>query len=323
MLRQNGCRSLAYFPYFRGKQFELILVRECAQLMRGSGFIPVIEPVKESTSGLKRAVDAVSDAGGEAILILNPQHGFFSENNEGLERFFADELPDHPNIGAGIILSQNTQLNNVIRLVEAHPDRSITMIHAGFPDARILVAEFGNELTRMRHIFWEEHCGKIYQKHFRGAQRILLRDGFKAQSNRNYDPIDFFSDLHVTFDEEGMNGFSDFSIVGKGFSETGGPAYAVAIHITCIDPENEDTMFVHHFVSIRKDTPTDPAGKFAEALQKLEVEVRREGSCIEEGEAIREFLDLGQRGHYPGLGTVKKLSMKHHLETLSRFFTEV
>ena len=53
-----------YYPYFRGKQFELITIREMAQLFADKGFTPVIEPVRESLNGLKRALAAIHEAGG-------------------------------------------------------------------------------------------------------------------------------------------------------------------------------------------------------------------------------------------------------------------
>ncbi len=34
-----------YHPYFRGKQFELITIREMAALLAEKNFVPVIEPV--------------------------------------------------------------------------------------------------------------------------------------------------------------------------------------------------------------------------------------------------------------------------------------
>lgn len=42
-------------------------------------------------------------------------------------------------------------------------------------------------------------------------------------------------------------------------------------------------------------------------------------SHILETEAIGEFRDLHAKGHFPGLGYVKKLSMKHHIETLADY----
>ena len=117
-----------------------------------------------------------------------------------------------------------------------------------------------------------------------------------------------------------MDGYGDFLIVGNDYSESGGPAYTVAIHITFIDPDNDDAMFIHHFISDRQDTPTDPAGKFAEAVNKLVAEVELPNSHILKTSAINEFIDLHKRGHYPGLGYVKKLSMKHHIETIADYF---
>jgi hypothetical protein len=49
-----------YHPYFRGKQYELITVREMAPVMKAAGFRPVIEPVKEGLNGLHRALKTVA-----------------------------------------------------------------------------------------------------------------------------------------------------------------------------------------------------------------------------------------------------------------------
>lgn len=80
-------------------------------------------------------------------------------------------------------------------------------------------------------------------------------------------------------------------------------------------------MFIYHFKSLRSDTPADPAGKFAEALSSLVETLDRPGSKVLETEAVREFRALHARGHFPGLGYVKKLSMQHHIETMADFFS--
>src|SRR5690606_3826910 len=107
------------------------------------------------------------------------------------------------------------------------------------------------------------------------------------------------SDLHITFRDENMNGFGDFLIVGDDYSESGGPAYAVAIHLTFIDSEREDIMYVHHFVSRRKDTPADPAGKFREALDAMMRELNRPECKIFASSAVAEFRELYDRRHFP------------------------
>jgi hypothetical protein len=117
-----------------------------------------------------------------------------------------------------------------------------------------------------------------------------------------------------------MNGFGDFLMVGDDYSESGGPAYAVAIHLTFIDPAQDDAMYIYHFKSDTQDTPTDPAGKFAEALENMMTVIDDPGSNVLETNAVKEFRQLHEDGHFPGLGSVKKLSMSHHIETLADYF---
>ena len=79
-------------------------------------------------------------------------------------------------------------------------------------------------------------------------------------------------------------------------------------------------MHIHHFKSTRQDDTKDTAGKFLEALEKLVVEVRSRSSQLISSNAIDEFTDLHNRSHFPGLGYIKKLSLKHHIETLADYF---
>jgi hypothetical protein len=117
-----------------------------------------------------------------------------------------------------------------------------------------------------------------------------------------------------------MNGFGDFLIVGEEYSESGGPAYAVAVHMTFVDEEEDEDMHIFHFVSDRSSDPADPGGKFLEAVQKIRNEVDNYNRLYQ-SRACEEFLDLLDRQHYPGLGYVKKLTMQHHLELLSDFLS--
>ena len=308
-----------YHPYLRGKQYELITVRETARLLASSGFVPIIEPVKVALSGLQRTLATVCEAEGRAIVIVNPHHGGYSRDGQSISTLLQKEFLKRREIAAGILLKESMTAEEAIACCREHRDHDMALIHAGFTDAKGLADRLGDLAGEMRHVFLEPYCGKLYRKHFAGARRILIRDGFERRRNRDHPPVELFSDLHVTFPEEGMNGFGDFLIVGDDFSESGGPAYAVAIHLTFIDPSKDDAMYVYHFVSERQDTPTDPAGKFGEALGALMSKLRERDHHILETQAVAEFRDLHRRGHFPGLGYVKKLSMKHHIETLSAF----
>lgn len=311
-----------YHPYFRSKQYELTTIRELAPLLSASGFCPIIEPVREAFSGLERTLRAVVEANGQAVVVVNPYHGDLAGMGP-LTMQLKDKLALQ-GISAGILLKSNISADEAIALYDAHAVHAPVFIHAGFRDARLLSERLGNLTKEHRHVFVEEYCGKLYQRHFQGAMRVLLRDGFIRQKrNIDYEFLEPFSDLHVTFADEGMDGFGDFLIVGDEYSESGGPAYAVAIHLTFIDPDQDNLMEIYHFKSRRRDTPQDPAGKFAEALKVMIDTLDEPGSKILETGAIKEFRTLHRQRHFPGLGYIKKLSMKHHIETLADYFKRV
>jgi hypothetical protein len=308
-----------YHPYFHGKQYELITVRENAELLAASNFVPIIEPVKESMTALERALDAVHSAGGKAIVIVNPHRGDHAGAGDDISGLLSEKYLPMPEIAAGILLNEHTSVGDALHRWEEHKEHQITFVHAGFTEAKALAEGLGAKLTHTRHVFFEPDCGKLYRKHFEGCERVLLRDGFKVRRNKDHPDVELFSDLHITYPEEAVNGFGDFLIVGEKYSEAGGPAYAIAIHITFIDPDNDDAMYIYHFKSERQDTPTDPAGKFAEALKAMIKKLDAPGSKVLETKAIKEFRLLHAKKHYPGLGYVKKLSMQHHIETLADY----
>ena len=305
-----------YFPYFRGKQFELIAIRECAAVIADAGFNPIIEPVRETFKGLQRTLDELILKGASAAVIVNPRHGDHRDSSEILAQYMADSHGDNEAISPALLLTSDMTVNNVLRLVEPYAERPLTLVHGGFTDGKTLASNLPS--GSVTHVFLDAR-NTLYRRPFKGAQRILIEDGFERKKNADYDFINRFSDLHVTYEELGGDGYGDFLTVGDHYSEGGGPAYAVAIHLTFIDPSNDDAMFVYHFKSDSNDTPVDPAGKFAQALAKLISAVDDPASKILATTAVEEFRDLHERKHFPGLGYVKKLSIKHHIETLADY----
>ena len=146
---------------------------------------------------------------------------------------------------------------------------------------------------------------------------MLLENRFNKR-DRNYDYIEVddepFSEDHLFYEEDGYVGFADYSVVGEEYNDTGFAPYAVAIHIVYFDKDS--SLRIRHFVSDSNDDISDPAKKFQEALSKL-VEWNKTKKL--DTMAIKEFEDLFYREAYPGLGTVKKLSIMHHLELIGRY----
>ena len=309
-----------YHPYFRGRQYELIAIRESAPILAEKNFVPIIEPVKERLGSLRRTLDSLCEEDAYVILIMNPHIGDHSDDSTKLREFIDEHYHEQQNLIYGLLLAEKTSIAEAIKLCKTF-DKEIALIHAGFSQAKELADAIKGFENIDTSIFFEGYCGKLYQRHFvNHSNRILIRDGFERRRNRDYPPTEFFSDLHETFRLEGMDGFGDFLIVGDEYSENGGPAYTVAIHLTYIDSDKDNEMHIRHFKSDRQDTPRDPAGKFAEALEKLISAMGQDDNKILETDAVVEFQELHKAGHYPGLGYVKKLSMKHHIETLAKFF---
>ena len=138
-----------YFPYFRGKQFELITVRENADLIARADFIPLIEPVKRPLSSLRRALEAVSTESGRAILVVNPQHGYHAEDSEAIETLLLDEFGGAESICPGVVLTNRSgAVDHVAALCTAHAGQGLTLIHAGYERVR-------NVSTSLRHLHSE------------------------------------------------------------------------------------------------------------------------------------------------------------------------
>ncbi len=306
-----------YYPYFRGKQYELITIRENAERMSQSNIVPIIEPVKRSLSGLRKALEALVAQQARFILVANPLHG---ELNGGAEEFQSEIidglLAGYDDCHLGFITNSTTSLDDIYTFCQEQ-DKAVSIIHYGYPKGGELAVAVSEIATINEHIFIDQYCKRLYRRHFRDGFRVLVRDGFVKRTNREHPDVEHFSDLHITYEEESVEGFGDFLTVGDDFMEGGGPAYAIAIHLTYVDRNEDNDMFVKHYVSDRTTSPTDPGGKFLEALRKLVADVDSPNSMIFKSEAVGEFLDLHNRGHYPGLGYLKKLSMQHHIELIA------
>ena len=149
---------------------------------------------------------------------------------------------------------------------------------------------------------------------------VLFGDFFdKKVRNADYEDKSFYSSLHTEWKSyANAIGFGDYTILSEEYSEAGGPAYVVTIHLSYINRIEFDAMYVRHFSSFNDDSPANPGGKFKSALEKLwEFSVSNPGT-FNPTQGFKELVSL--RGNpFPGLGQVKKYSIKHHIETTCDF----
>ncbi len=305
-----------YFPYLRGRQFELIALRELVEEdVLSSRITPIIEPVKLSST-LVKTIETYGANGKQLAIITNPKVGSFSsdakeEKNQKLKECLSASLKENDNILYMKLLKSNSKPE---KFIEKHADNMGTICDD--KDAiPIYEAYFSDKDVKYNLIPDESGFRRKIRKN-----RVLLADKFNKQDrNNDYIEVDDepFSEDHLYYLEDGYVGFADYSVVGEAYNETGFAPYAVAIHIIYFDIDG--SLRVKHFVSDSNDDISDPAGKFQEALSKLVVwnEEKKLDTV-----AMKEFEDLYRREAYPGLGTVKKLSIMHHLELIGRYLDE-
>ena len=80
----------------------------------------------------------------------------------------------------------------------------------------------------------------------------------------------------------------------------------------------DNQIWIRHFTSDTNDSIANVQGKFAEAAEKAVRFCRANGY---NNAAIAELEDYYDRQHYPGLGTVKKISIKNHLLILQDYLS--
>jgi hypothetical protein len=311
---------LMYFPYMRGKQYEWIALRELSELIsKNKHIIPIIEPVKKNFSSSIRSLEKFEKDEMPFILIINPTVGEFHNENRLLLREIRNQnFEENDKAHVAFVISTSTNLYEVEDFFNRFQDYNICLIHTfNFPHSTDVYSLIQRSNNFKFNILSGTSTSR-YRRKFKRLNNVKVEDGFNKQKNELYPPEEFFSDLPFVYDDEGYSGFGDYLIVGDDYSATGGPAYAVAIHITFVkQDEEEEEIWVKHFVSDTTGTPVDPAGKFYEALEKLVIYLNEPDCEIFRSDVIEEFVELYNRQHFPGLGYVKKLSMKHHIELIS------
>jgi len=303
-----------YFPYLRCKQFELLALREISPYLIGSKKIsPVLEPVKKSTIALVKALDSLVTFNINFNLIINPAHGEFVDNTSGIISILNAQLIAYQNFQLAIIINQFTNLDYITgQLQQIEFERPITLIHQGRLNDIDALARWCLDYDIKYNLYAENFPVRRYRGIITPNTKVLLDDKFKPQvKNADYliNPDEFFSEDHIYFAEDGFQGFGDYLTIGDDYAESGWLPYAVAIHFTYVKENNE--IWIKHFVSDSNNDSTDVAGKFGEALDKLIEFITLQNITTD---AANEFRRLHSNGHYPGLGTLKKLSIKNHIE---------
>lgn len=304
-----------YFPYLRGKQFELIALREVNTLMAQylAKISPIIEPVKNSST-FKRTLTDFKSENINFNVIINPQVGDLTGSTKEILNILHSSLTGYTNYQIAIIVQENTKHDKIIEQIKESQISvgGISLIHNSVIDnIQDIVSEYGKLFPVINNIVDFNKTSRRYYRNFDPKTIVGLDDPFiSQQKNADYLPIEdsAFTEEHLFYAQDGFKGFSDYLTIGDNYSESGMLPFAVAIHLSY---EYDKKIRIKHFVSDSNDDRADIAGKFAEALTKLITWCK---AHTKTSQAITEFEELHRTGHFPGLGSIKKLSIMHHIE---------
>ena len=300
-----------YFPYFRGRQYELLALKELATGRLITNFIiPVIEPVK-LIPALNNSLTAFNSSNLSIGLILNPNVGDLTDESETIDQLM-DRLGTNSVIIPSILLNESTEVV-MQRLAHKNVLESNTLTvfdNRDYLDTYRTL--FGSDSPRYTLCPDERSI-----RHSISQNKVLFEDRFHKKSrNADYPEDEFFSGDHLDYQEDDYLGFGDYSIIGNEYIESGFAPYAVAIHIVYF--ANDNSLRIRHFISDSNDDISDVAGKFYEAVTKLH-RWYINGQSRQLTTGLQILLDHYNNRTYPGLPTLKKLSIMHHLELMSKY----
>lgn len=310
-----------YYPYLRAKQYELKALREfSAEHGKQSSITPILEPVKQQPNALNTAIDEMLANGLKFALILNPKDGDFKHSTVSFDMWHENDrlmlnrvgwIPAflYSKRGAEEILSliaeYNIQHAMIIfrTCIDIEDDTAWSIVN--HPAIHYVVNSFGSTVSRRLRSRLKDT----------GRQIIRLDDCFKSRvRNADYslEVDELFSEEPFFYAEEGnLDGYSDYTILPSEYIEGGMLPYALVIHLSY--KKNEEQLYVHHFVSDSNENNNDIRGKFREAARKVApfYEGKTKTTAVEE-----IIAKANDSEGYPGLGYLKKLSIKNHLELI-------
>lgn len=308
-----------YFPFLRGKTYELMALKELLpRLVINTNVMPIIEPVTLASSP-RKSCEYFAENELPFILITNPKVGELSED-KCQTRIYDNFFYSKSNVIPALVVDSYTSVKNIDLFLTQYDHGSYSIVYKEMPDE--FCCKYLAELADVRfHIFNMEECSHLDNWYVSNEKIVVLQNCFK-KLRRNADYEDLRTEeFCVPSESERLPyaGFGDFSIVGE-WTNGGGPAHAVALHHVYFERDNfEGKLLVDHFVSDETHDTNNTEGKFIQAVSKL-LEERWVDSGVNHTEALCKLKSLFLEKHSPGLGKAKGLAIEHHLEVMLNFY---
>lgn len=309
-----------YFPYFRARQFELIALRE---LVKGGKLkdkiMPVFEPVRKSLSNFEVVNRVFQENQFKAFIIVNPMTGEIT----GDTNYYLDYIGNlkESSFVPAFHFTKNCDFIN--QSMDKYNLTGCLLINTTDFSDEVLFKEMSNN-NRITHVMIKDaQKYRSLDRYFKDSKKFYIKlDDLFDKQKRNEDYLGIsahkFSEEHLYYRSEGYDGFSDFTVLPSEFSDGGSTPRAVVIHLTYLNQEDENSIWIRHFTSDTNGVISNVQGKFAEAAKKA---IKYCDSQNISNVAIEELKQYLNEKKYPGLGIVKKISIKNHLIVANLFLS--
>ena len=255
------------------------------------------------------------------ILITNPVNGSLSGG--GLVNLYgtlfdSDEMFPYDNYHPAFIVEEDTSVSEIENFIRTFPNLWLVAIYHGEPNDDEVTNILLTHDRFYHHAMIDGRTPRDFQANFKNHRRIMIRDNFNKETrNADYRPDEFFTDMNTESGNPDNIGWGDYSIVGDHYSDgPGGMAHSVAIHHVHRKVDRGDCLHVSHIVEIG-GTTADVEGKAIRAMKGLVKGL--DWMSPDDTESCAEWRELAEKEIYKGLGYLKKLSIKHHLETIMSY----
>ena len=291
-----------YIPYFRGKQFDLIGLRESLSMgLLGKNTVPLIEPVRDSKQ-LLTTIDKFAKKQQEILVVANPEVGQVQKGMSKLhewEGFYDCTYITPVYLINQMLESKDIQGNEYVFLSKNYVGAKLEEL-AEIHQPKFHIISDSARLRRQVKI-----------------NRVLLTDPFtKLNHGADYLELEdeFYCDDYKFMKEDGYVGFSNYGIDGEHYYDKGYPSRTVVLHILYLDRYN--SIRIKHFASDSNESHDNPKIKFYEALGKLVEWQSHFNKEVPLTVGLKELIGYYDSGEYPGPGTIKKLLVMHQLKLM-------
>lgn len=312
-----------YLPFLRGKLYELKAIKEFIEESYGRDYgchlMPIIEPVKKDGRPLMSCVEAMGKAKMPFAIVLNSRMGDFQRTAFDVPSFLSEVNNKCINWTPAFEVNGNANVETIEAAIKEYSFKDVMLVFftiVDLDDVKIRGLVNNGAVKYVVGMNLTQRPPIIADLKEAGKEIINIEDCFpdKTPNNAYRDDLDeFFSDTFSYYKSLfGLFGFSDFTTLARNFREGGVLPQVVAIHMTY--RKSDKVVNVHHFLSDSRNGSNNIREEFREANVKIPPFYIDKPTTI--------AVDQISSKDYPGLGAIKKFSIKNHIELMSRILHE-